>query len=172
MFTLPENPLEIVVRTTIVYLAIVAGLRVFGKRELGQMTPFDLVLILTLSNAVQNAMVGPDTSLMGGLISAGTLLAVNWTLNRFGRDLPWVRHVIVGNPTLLMYDGKLFRDRMRHEEVDEDELLMAAREHGIETLEGVRSAVLETDGSISIIPRDAPAPLASDNRRRRRRRHR
>src|SRR4051794_23217731 len=145
MFTLSEGPLIIVVRTLIVYVAIVLGLRVFGKRELGQMTPFDLVVILTISNSVQNAMVGPDTSVLGGLISATTLLAVNWVLNRVGQDLPWLRRMIVGDPTLLMYNGQLFPDRMRREDVDEGELLMAAREHGIETLDGVRSAVLETD---------------------------
>src|SRR5437762_5814886 len=88
----PNIPVpEIVIRTFVVYLVVVIGLRVFGKRELGQMTPFDLVLILTLSNSVQNAMVGPDTSLTGGLISAATLLLSNWLLGMVGFRIPAVR---------------------------------------------------------------------------------
>src|SRR5437667_8569158 len=84
--------LEIVLRTFVVYLVVVLGLRVFGKRELGQMTPFDLVLILTLSNSVQNAMTGPDTSLTGGIISAGTLLVTNWIVTKLGLRNTAVRH--------------------------------------------------------------------------------
>src|SRR5437667_10516325 len=98
--------LEIVIRTFVVYLVVVIGLRVFGKRELGQMTPFDLVLILTLSNSVQNAMTGPDTSLAGGIISASTLLLSNWVLGTFGVRIPAVRKWLTGNPTLLVHNGK------------------------------------------------------------------
>jgi uncharacterized membrane protein YcaP (DUF421 family) len=146
------NPLEIVARTLVVYVTVVLGLRFFGKRELGQMTPFDLVLILTLSNAVQNAMTGPDTSLTGGLISAATLLTSNWLLNTSGARLPLMRRWLVGDPTLLIHDGKIVRDRLRREGITEEELLMAAREHGIGELGDVQEAVLEVDGTISIIP--------------------
>jgi len=141
----------------VVYCVVVLGLRLFGKRELGQMTPFDLVLILTLSNAVQNAMTGPDTSLIGGLVAAVTLLVSNWFLNNAGARLPWVRKWLVGDPTLLVHEGRMIPERMRREGVTQDELLMQAREHGINSLEEVREAVLEVDGTISIIPGSAQA---------------
>src|SRR3954470_20494927 len=99
------NVAEIILRTLVVYVVVVAGLRLFGKRELGQMTPFDLVLLLTLSNAVQNAMTGPDTSLTGGLVSAMTLLAANRLANMAGGRIPLLRSWLVGNPSLLVHDG-------------------------------------------------------------------
>src|SRR4051812_40859745 len=149
------NALEIVLRTMVVYFTVVLGLRLFGKRELGQMTPFDLVLLLTLSNSVQNAMTGPDTSLTGGLVSAATLLASNYLLNLSGARLPWVRRWLIGNPTLLVHNGRKIPERMRREGVTEEELLMACRQHGIDKIEDVASAVLEVDGTISIIPATA-----------------
>src|SRR5512142_2952523 len=87
----------IVLRTLVVYFALFLGLRLAGKRELGQMTPFDLVVILVISNAVQNAMVGPDTSLSGGLVAAFTLLLVNWAVNRLGLKWAWLGRRIVGS---------------------------------------------------------------------------
>src|SRR3954453_5935021 len=97
---------EIVLRTFVVYLVVIFGLRVAGKRELGQMTPFDLVLILTLSNAVQNAMTGPDTSLTGGIIAACTLLISNWLVNDVAVRIPGIRKWLIGDPSLLVHDGK------------------------------------------------------------------
>jgi uncharacterized membrane protein YcaP (DUF421 family) len=155
MFQPEVNPIEIALRTLVVYFTVVLGLRLFGKRELGQMTPFDLVLLLTLSNAVQNAMTGPDTSLTGGLVSAMTLLASNWLVNVSGARLPWVRKWLVGNPSLLVHDGHMVLDHMRREGITEDELLMAARQHGIDKIEDIQVAVLEVDGTISIIPASA-----------------
>src|ERR1051325_9032710 len=111
MFAPSINLLEIAARTLIVYVVVVLGLRVAGKRELGQMTPFDLVLILTLSNAVQNAMTGPDTSLTGGIVAAATLLTANWALSMIGLRIPGVRKWLIGNPTLLIHDGKLIPQR-------------------------------------------------------------
>jgi uncharacterized membrane protein YcaP (DUF421 family) len=146
------NAAEIALRTLVVYVTVVLGLRLFGKRELGQMTPFDLVLLLTLSNAVQNAMTGPDTSLTGGLVAAGTLLAANRLANLAGERIPLARKFLVGNPSLLVHDGKLVPDHLRREGVTADELLMACRQHGIENLSDVQEAVLEVDGTISIIP--------------------
>jgi uncharacterized membrane protein YcaP (DUF421 family) len=147
----------IILRTFVVYLVVVLGLRFFGKRELGQMTPFDLVLVLTLSNSVQNAMTGPDTSLTGGLVSAATLLFTNWAINQAGRRVPKVRELLVGSPALLIHDGKMIPNHMVREGIDADELLQAAREHGINSLDEVQEAVLEVDGTISIIPSSAPA---------------
>src|SRR5437762_10578609 len=107
MFQPTVNVIEIVARTLVVYFTVVLGLRVFGKRELGQMTPFDLVLLLTLSNAVQNAMTGGDNSLAGGLVSAMTLLISNRMLNTWGAQLPWVSRWLVGNPSLLVHEGHM-----------------------------------------------------------------
>ena len=155
MFQPTVNVIEIVARTLVVYFTVVLGLRAFGKRELGQMTPFDLVLLLTLSNAVQNAMTGGDNSLTGGVVSAMTLLTSNYLVNRWASRLPWVRKWLVGNPALLVHDGHVIPERMKREGVTEEELLMAARQHGIENLDDIQEAVLEVDGTISIIPTSA-----------------
>ena len=159
--------LEIAFRTLVVYLVVVGGLRLFGKRELGQMTPFDLVLILTLSNAVQNAMTGGDNSLTGGIVAAGTLLLVNWGFGKLGMNLPWVRKWLVGEPRLLVHNGELLAANLRREGLEEGDILMAAREHGIERLSEIGEAMLEVDGTISIIPSNIK-PLKSKHRRVRR----
>src|SRR5437764_7203678 len=101
----PGSLLVVVLRSVVVYAVLLVLLRVFGKRELGQMAPFDLVVLLVISNAVQNAMIGPDTSLNGGLVAAGTLVAVNWLVDRFVLRSTWLRRHLVGSPTLLVYQG-------------------------------------------------------------------
>jgi uncharacterized membrane protein YcaP (DUF421 family) len=151
MFSLDVSGWSIVLRTVIVYVALLLGLRLAGKREMGQMTPFDLVVILLIANAVQNAMVGPDTSVTGGLIVG------NYGVAEGRERLPWLRRAVEGTPTLLINDGKLVREHLRREGLDEDEVLMAIREHGVADVKDVRMAVLETDGSISIVPADATA---------------
>ncbi len=155
MFTLDIPWWEIVLRAGIVYLALLVGLRVGGKRELGQMTPFDLVVILLIANAVQNAMVGPDTSLVGGLIAAASLLTANAALARFRHRIPWLRKVAEGDPVVLMSDGALVDRHLAKEGIDAAELEQAAREHGLDGLKGVKQAVLEIDGTISIVPKSA-----------------
>lgn len=157
MFSLDVSGWSIVARTVIVYGAVLAGLRLAGKRELGQMTPFDLVVVLLIANAVQNAMVGPDTSVTGGLIAAGVLVALNYGMALARERLPLLRRAVEGSPTLLISDGKFVTGHLRREGLDEDEVLMAIREHGVAGIEDVRVAVLETDGSISIVPADAKA---------------
>jgi uncharacterized membrane protein YcaP (DUF421 family) len=155
MFSLDVNGWSIVARTAMVYLALLVGLRLAGKRELGQMTPFDLVVILLIANAVQNAMVGPDTSVTGGLIAAGVLIVGNYGVAQARERLPWLRRAVEGMPTLLINDGRFIREHLRREGLDEEEVLMAIREHGVADVKDVRMAVLETDGSISIVPADA-----------------
>jgi len=157
MFTLDISGWSIVLRTLIVYGAILIGLRLAGKRELGQMTPFDLVVILLIANAVQNSMVGPDTSVPGGLIAAAVLIAANYGVAQARERLPWLRGAIEGTPTLLIHDGKIVQEHLRKEGIDEDDVLMAIREHGIAGAADVQTAVLETDGSISVVPRQAGA---------------
>ncbi len=156
MFSMGTGAWSIAVRTAIVYVALLLGLRIAGKREIGQMTPFDLVVLLLIANAVQNAMVGPDTSLTGGLIAVAVLLAGNALLSRVRERIPGLRRAVEGSPTLLVNDGKLVAKNLRREGLDEDEVMMAIREHGFQAIDQVRLAVLETDGSISIVPLGAP----------------
>jgi len=151
MFHLDVAAWSIAARTAIVYIALLLGFRLAGKRQMGQMTPFDLVVILLIANAVQNAMVGPDTSVLGGLIAAVVLLTGNYALAAARDRVPWLRRAIEGEPTLLVRDGKFDRKNLRREDVDEDEVMMTMREHGINDVKDVRLAILETDGSISIV---------------------
>jgi uncharacterized membrane protein YcaP (DUF421 family) len=155
MFDLGTPAWEIVVRTAVVYAFVLVALRVAGKREIGQMTPFDLVVILVIANAVQNAMVGPDTSLIGGLLAAGVLVTVNAAVAYLGFSNRFFQRTLRGTPTLLVTDGHLIDEHLRREHIDADEVLMAMREHGIADLAEVKMAVLETDGSMSIVPKDA-----------------
>lgn len=144
---------EIILRTFVVYVVVLVLLRAAGKRELGQMTPFDLVVILVIANAVQNAMTGGDNSLTGGVIAAATLTGVNVAVGRWGSSIPLFRRLVASQPTLLLQDGKPITENLERERVDLGELEMAAREHGVAELSQVAAAVLEEDGSISIIPK-------------------
>src|SRR5213594_4265740 len=119
MFDLDVNGWSIVARTLIIYGALLVGLRLAGKRELGQMTPFDLVVILLIANAVQNAMVGPDTSVTGGLIAASVLIAANYGLAFARERVPFLRRAVEGTPTLLIHGGELVPEHLRSEGMDE-----------------------------------------------------
>jgi uncharacterized membrane protein YcaP (DUF421 family) len=156
VFDLGTDWWEILVRTVVVYVALIAGFRLTGKRQIGQMAPFDLVVILLVANAVQNAMVGPDTSLVGGLIAAAALLSGNWLAARYVYQRPLFARFFEGQPAVLIADGKIVAPNVRREGVDMVELEQAAREHGIESLDHVKVAVLEVDGTISIVPIEAP----------------
>jgi uncharacterized membrane protein YcaP (DUF421 family) len=155
IFQMTTSWYEIILRTFVVYFVVLVLLRAAGKRELGQMTPFDLVVILVIANAVQNAMTGGDNSLIGGVIAASTLTLVNIAVGRWGPRVPIVRQLVVSEPTLLLRDGTPITANMEREQIGVDELRMAAREHGIDELSKVAAAVLEEDGSISIIPQDS-----------------
>ena len=144
---------EIILRTSAVYIAVLGLLRLGGKRELGQMSPADFVVILIIANAVQNAMNGGDVSLIGGIASAATLLGMNYGLGRFGRAVPFFGRLFLVQPTLLLQDGKIIAEAIKRENVEVEEIEMAAREHGIADLNDVAAAILEVDGSISIIPK-------------------
>jgi len=153
--------LQIVLRTGVIYLLVLVGVRLSGKREVGQMTPFDLTLLLLLSNSVQNAMTGPDTSLLGGAVAASTLLVLNYLVaNVSGRNRHF-RRVIEGQPSLLVHDGKPIEEHMEREHVSMDELHRALREHGINCVDQVALAVLEVDGSISCLKYDEIKPDAN-----------
>jgi uncharacterized membrane protein YcaP (DUF421 family) len=159
---------EVILRTAIVYGTLVAGFRFFGKREIGQMTPFDLVIILLIANAVQNAMVGTDTSVLGGLIAAATLLVCNYGVQLARRHVPGFRKLVEGEAAVLITDGKVVDRALQKESIDIDDLLQAIREHGLEGVPDVRLAVLEVDGTISIVPTTAATTIRTKRRFRQR----
>jgi uncharacterized membrane protein YcaP (DUF421 family) len=156
---------QIVVRTLVIYLVVLLGVRLSGKREVGQMTPFDLTLLLLISNAVQNAMTGPDTSLAGGMAAAATLLVVNYLVAEVSGMNRRFRRFIQGSPSLLVHDGQVLASHMAKEHVSLDELMRALREHGIGSLQEVAIAVLEVDGTISCLKYDDVNPAAQPHRR-------
>jgi uncharacterized membrane protein YcaP (DUF421 family) len=151
---------NLVLRCAVIYIVMVVGLRLFGKREVGQFRLSDLVLVLLVANAVQPAMTGPDTSLAGGLIIIASLLAVNYVWNivwlKLGLRSPQVSALLQGHPTVLVQDGQWLDRALDHEGVDREEVEMAIREHGVEDVKDVKLAVLELDGSISVVPKDSP----------------
>jgi|SRR5690242_16550532 len=158
--------LAIIVRTAIIYLVVLVGVRLSGKREVGQMTPFDLTLLLLISNAVQNAMTGPDTSLIGGIAAACTLLILNYVVAELSGGNRRFRRFVQGQPSLLVHDGEVLTAHMAREHVSMDELHRALREHGISDYKQVALAVLEVDGSISCLKYDDLAPSAHTHLRR------
>ena len=138
-------------RAVVIYVALLAALRLFGKREVGQFTLYDLVFILLVANALQPAITGPDTSLVGGLVLVVALVGTNYLVGRLD-SLPRFHHLFTPAPAVIVRDGKYLPDVMRREGVDQDEVEMAIREHGIRDLKEVQLGVLESDGTISIVP--------------------
>ena len=159
---------EILLRTVVIYLVVLVGVRLSGKREVGQMTPFDLTLLLLLSNSVQNAMTGPDTSLAGGVVAASTLLILNYLIAEVSGTNRRFRRFVQGQPSLLVHDGKIIESHMAREHVSMDELHRALREHGISCVDQTALAVLEVDGSISCLKYDEIKPDANTHLVRRR----
>jgi uncharacterized membrane protein YcaP (DUF421 family) len=159
--------LEIAMRTAVVYAVVLFGVRLSGKREVGQMTPFDLTLLLLISNGVQNAMTGSDTSLLGGVVAATTLLILNYFVAEYSGANRRFRKFVQGQPSLLVHDGKVIDSHMAKEHVSMDELQRALREHGIASYHDVALAVLEVDGSISCLKFDEIKPDASTHLARR-----
>jgi len=157
--------LEIFVRTATIYLFILIGVRLSGKREVGQMTPFDLTLLLLLSNSVQNSMTGPDTSLPGGIVAATTLLLLNYLVADLAGINRRFRRFVQGSPTLLIHDGQLVLGNLAREHITVDEVERALREHGIASVKDVSLAVLEVDGSISALKYDDITPGHQPHRR-------
>ncbi|HTY38110.1 MAG TPA: YetF domain-containing protein [Bacteroidota bacterium] len=156
--------IEIILRTAIVYFVILVGIRLTGKREIGQMTPFDLALLLLISNAVQNAMTGPDTSVSGGIVAAGTLLLLNAAVNQIVWRNKKVRKLVEGSPTLLIRHGKILKQNLEVEKLTVESLTQALREHGVASVSDVSVAVLEIDGSISVLKNDEVPPTDRPHR--------
>lgn len=168
MWQLGTPPLELVLRTAIVYVAFILALRVFGKREVGQFTLFDLALILLAANALQPAITGPDNSITGGVIVVGTMFALNLGVSQLRERVPLVRRILEPQPTVLARDGAWLPAAVEREGLDDTDLEAALREHGLGSVEDVRLGVLEDDGSISLVPVDGVQAV----RRRRRLRYR
>src|SRR5437762_4075047 len=159
--------IEIVLRTVMVYLVVLLGVRLSGKREVGQMTPFDLTLLLLISNSVQNAMTGPDTSLFGGIAAAITLLLLNYLVAEVSGTNRRFRKLVQGQPSLLIHDGEIITAHMAREHVSMDELERSLREHGIRSYHDVALGVLEVDGSISCLKYDELNPASHNHMVRR-----
>jgi uncharacterized membrane protein YcaP (DUF421 family) len=151
---IPDIPIsEKILRSVIIYLFILLAFRFTGKRQVGQLTPFDLVVLLIISNVVQNAVIGNDNSLGGGLIGAVTILVLNYLIVEFTFRFKPFRRIMEGEPTLLVHNGKVLQDPMHREKISIDDLEAAMRRSGVASVERVRFAVLEENGQISVIPK-------------------
>ena len=145
---------EKVIRTVAVYGFLIAGLRVFGKRELGQLNPLDFIVLLLLSNTVQNAIIGNDNSLAGGLLGALVLMIVNSVLVRYTYRFPRLRRLVEGSPDELVKDGHLMVRALKRNQITREELMAAARKQGVEHLGDVACARLEVSGAVSFLVKE------------------
>jgi uncharacterized membrane protein YcaP (DUF421 family) len=150
MFHLPIPLLEKVLRPVIVYLCLIGFLRLFGKRELAQLNPFDLVVLLSLSNTVQNAIIGDDNSITGGIVGAFALLAINWIVVRILFRLPKVNEALEGDETVLIRDGQIDYAAMKKETLTEVELLSVIHKQGLDDISEVKKCVLEPNGTFYV----------------------
>lgn len=146
--------LIIALKSTAVYFFIIVSIRIFGKKELSQLNVGDLVFVLLISNAVQNAMVGPDNSLLGGLAAAAALFIANYLLKLVMYKYPSLNKLIEGEPLMLIYEGHVIQKNLDRSKIGVEELIEATREHGVKGIEEVNLAVLEPDGNISILSND------------------
>jgi uncharacterized membrane protein YcaP (DUF421 family) len=146
--------MESVIRPVLVYLVLLLLVRLTGKRTLAQITSFDFVLLLTIGNATQQALIGEDNSMVHGAIMVATLVGLNYVMQLLKQRSKWFGHLLDDIPLVIVVDGKPLKDRMHQARVDEDDVLDAAREScGLEHMDQIRHAILERDGQISIIPR-------------------
>ena len=143
--------LQIVIRTAVIYVFIVAAIRFFGKREIAQLSITDLVLILLIANSVQTAMVGVDVSLWGGITAAITLFAVNYIFGKLFYKSKTLTGIIQGRPVMLVYEGHIIDENLKKVQITNAELEAVVREHGVEHVANVNLAILEVDGNISVL---------------------
>ncbi len=159
-------PLEMVLRSLLVYAIFLAALRLSGKRELGQFTIFDLAVVLLAANALQPAITGPDASIPGAAIIVTTLFVTNHAVAWARKRSTFVRRILESPPTTIAVDGAWIGGALDKEGLDDGDLSAALRQHGLEAIQDVRLAVLEHDGSISIVPREGPEVRIRHQRRR------
>ncbi len=146
--------LQIILSSVAVYLFLILAVRLFGKKELAQLSVFDLVFILLISNAVQNAMVLGDNSLAGGLIAALSLFVINYLIKRLQFRFPGFSRVLQGEPIMLVYHGEILESHLKLARITRDEVLEAIREHGVPSEKEVDLAILEVDGNISVLSKE------------------
>jgi len=161
MFLLGLPVAEKILRSCLIYIFLVVGLRLFGKRELAQTNTFDFIVLLTLSNTVQNAIIGDDNSITGGVIGASSLLVLNYMVVRFLFRRAKLDRFLEGAPALLIEDGKVQQHNLNRELITLEELTAAAHKQGLRSLDDVERCVLETGGSVSFIPKD-PSPMQTN----------
>ncbi len=149
---LPELPVwEKILRSFVVYGFLLLAFRLIGKRQVAQMTPFDLIVLLIISNVLQNAMIGPDNSILGGMIGATTILAANWVVGYMAFSSRRAERLIEGVPTILVHHGHIIEPNLRREEFSHEDLLSSLRSQGFFDVKDVRLAILEPSGKISVM---------------------
>ena len=150
----PDIPVwEKIVRSGAVYFFILIAFRFTGKRQVGQLSLFDLVVLLIISNVVQNAVIGNDNSIGGGMIGAVTILALNWIVVELSYRFKPARRLLEGQPALLIHNGRILQENLRRERITMEDLQAALRRNGKESIDQVRFAVLEENGQISVVPK-------------------
>jgi uncharacterized membrane protein YcaP (DUF421 family) len=154
MFSLPIPVLEKILRPIVVYFALIIAFRLFGRRQLAQLNPMDLTVLLMLSNTIQNAIIGEDNSLVGGLIGAGALLTTNWALNWVTYRYPRVADKIEGSPQVLIEDGVMDKKTVHRENISIQDFHEVLHRDGLDQVQRVRMAYLEPSGLITVIPKD------------------
>ncbi|HTR47615.1 MAG TPA: YetF domain-containing protein [Verrucomicrobiae bacterium] len=153
---LPEISVgEKILRSLIVYFFLLIMFRLLGRREVAQMTVFDLIVLLVLSNVLQNAMIGPDNSVTGGLIGATAILAVNWIVGRAAFTNRWFERTVEGEPIVLVHGGRFVEGNLRRANISREELMSNLRSQGVFAMDDVRAAILEPSGKLSVLKKDA-----------------
>jgi uncharacterized membrane protein YcaP (DUF421 family) len=155
LFVLTIPVLEKIIRPILVYFFLIIGLRLAGKRELGQLNPFDLIVLLTISNTVQNAIIGQDNSLLGGLIGATTLLVVNFLVVRLIHKNKFLERLVEGESEFLIRNGILQQKILDKESIDQTELEIAAHKQGYESLDVIETAKIDAEGNLSFTPKES-----------------
>ena len=158
MFQLAMPWWAFVLRACVVYFILLGMIRLSGKRTMGQFTPFDMLLVVLLGNAVQNALLGEDTSVGGGLLLAATLITLNWFVGLVSARSPRVERWVEGAPVLLARDGQVYRDVLRRELISREDFEKAMRDAGCLEAADIRLAVLENNGHITLVARQDPNP--------------
>lgn len=154
------DPLELLLvagRTALVYGVVFVLLRLIGRRQIGQTTPSDLVVLLLVSEAVQNAMLGGDDSLAGGIVSMATLLLVGWSIQQLTLRFPRLERWIEGNASVVVEQGRIDRKAVRTQKISEDDLIAALRAHGLASLDEASMVVIESNGRVSVLKRPPDA---------------
>ena len=153
MWNLSIHWWELIARGLFVYFFLILILRSTGKRQIGQMSPFELVLLMVLSNAVQNSMTGGDHSITSGIILAVTLVLANWTVGKLTSSSKVMEELIEGDPQVLFHNGIVYEKVLKDAQVTRQELIAAVHKAGYADLDAIRAAILENDGTISVIPK-------------------